>query len=110
MILKNNNNNNNNSNNNKVALKHQGEFSELEIEGFKRELQLLPAPLEVINPGEISEPVLTSVSPIQQLQLPKELNHSESLSDVDDNNSTGMRQTIPQYMKIDFQHRTTLPN
>ena len=48
------------------------------------------------------------MSLIQQSQLPEELNHSEPLSNVDDN-SAGIQQTILQYVKIDFQHCTALP-
>ena len=80
------------------ASNHCGEFADLEIEGFKRELKLIPAPVGNTNPNLKSESLSTLLSPVQQLSKGQHDHLSESLSDSDH-----VWQTILQYMNTDFQ-------
>ena len=78
----------------------------MEIEGLKRELNLLPAPLEVSQ--QTSGPLSMPSSPIQQQPL-GEQQCFEAHLDADHGAVDPVRETILQNMTINFDCQTALP-
>jgi len=94
------------------ALRHCSEFSDLEIERFKRELGLATETSQTV------ELLLASLSESTPISVPAGSSHDEhqyseplatSLGSEDTRDSDPMRKTILHYMTINFQDRTTLP-
>ena len=83
------------------ALQRRGEFSAVEIEGFKRELNLLPVVLEA-SPPESPPPAPTLNSSREEIPV-------ETPFDADTSESDPIRQTLLHDMVIDFESRTRLP-
>jgi len=94
------------------ALRHRSEFSDLEIERFRKELGL------VTETSQTVELLLAPPSESTSISVPAGLSHDEhqyseplatSLGSDDTRDSDPMRETILHYITTNFQHRTTLP-
>ena len=96
-------------------MKHRSEFSDLEIERFKRELGLIPATTETSQTVEL---LLASPSESTPVSAPAGLSYDEHqyseplatfLGSDDTRDSDHMQETILHYMTINFQDQTALP-